>query len=98
MIVSLKLPTNGRVHVGYFAREARQTTLVASPRNHLYRTSRSLIQGGFFATGSAMSEFDHAGDIADQFNLRHCVVGEWMTSRSTSFLRMPRASSWIAGS
>src|SRR6185369_7928862 len=40
-----------------------QITLVASPRNHLYRTGQSLIEVGLFRIGSD-AKFDHFCDLA----------------------------------
>jgi hypothetical protein len=44
-----------------------QTTLVASPRNHLYRTDRSLIEVGLFRIGSN-AKLDHFCDLADNLD------------------------------
>ena len=46
-----------------------QTTLVAGPRNHLYRTGHRLIQGGPFCFVSS-AELDHFRDLADDLHLQ----------------------------
>ena len=46
-----------------------QTTLVACPRNHLYRTGHRLIQDGPFCFGSN-AELDHFRDLADDLHLQ----------------------------
>ena len=44
-----------------------QTTLVASPRNHLYRTGQSPIEVGLFCFGPK-AKLDHLGDLADDLD------------------------------
>lgn len=46
-----------------------QITLSACPRNHFYRTGRSLIEGGPFGFRfRCISQGDHLDDVADEFN------------------------------
>ena len=46
-----------------------QTTLVAGPRNHLYRTGHRLIEGGPFCFVSN-AELDHFRDLADDLDFQ----------------------------
>ena len=46
-----------------------QIALVASPRNHLYRTDHRLIQDGPFSFVSN-AELDHFGNLADDLYLQ----------------------------
>jgi hypothetical protein len=48
-----------------------QVTLVASPRNHLYRTSELIVNGpgnGAEFIG-VLGQMDHPGDVADELDL-----------------------------
>ena len=49
-----------------------QTTLVASPRNHLYRTSELIVNspgnGAVFIR--VLGQMDHPGDVADELDLK----------------------------
>jgi hypothetical protein len=48
-----------------------QTTLVASPRNHLYRTSELIVNGP--GNGAVfirvLGQMNHPGDVADELDL-----------------------------
>jgi hypothetical protein len=45
-----------------------QITLVASPRNHLYRTGQPLIEVGLSCVGPS-AKLDHFRDLADNLDL-----------------------------
>ena len=49
-----------------------QTTLVACPRNHLYRTGRLFIQAAPFCW-IFDAELDHFGDLADDLDFQPCL-------------------------
>src|SRR4029077_16243755 len=54
-----------------------QTTLVASPRNHLYGTSELIVNGP--GNGAVfirvLGQMDHAGDVADELDLKSGLGG-----------------------
>src|SRR5262245_7753305 len=53
-----------------------QITLVASPRNHLYRTGQPLIEAGLFCIGPK-AEFYHFCDFADDLDFEAIVRGSY---------------------
>jgi hypothetical protein len=52
-----------------------QTTLVAGPRNHFYRTGRLFTQAGPFCV-IFDAELDHFGDLADDLGYVSVVVAK----------------------
>jgi hypothetical protein len=53
-----------------------QTTLVASPRNHLYRTDQSLVEVGLFCIGPK-AKLHHFGDFADDLDFEAIIRGSY---------------------
>jgi hypothetical protein len=43
--------------------------MVASPRNHLYRTGHLIIEDGPFVFGSIKAKLDHLRDFTDDLHL-----------------------------
>ena len=53
-----------------------QTTLVASPRNHLYRTGHPLIEDGPILFAFSQADLDHLGNLADDLHFETAVCTE----------------------
>jgi hypothetical protein len=52
-----------------------QTTLVAGPRNHLYRTGHPLIEDWPFLFALSQADLDHLGNFANDLHVEAVLHG-----------------------
>ena len=72
-----------------------QITLVASPRNHLYRTSHPLVKYASLLFAFVHAHFDHVGDFAHNLHLKTGLCGsdDHAFEEATRNLKSPHAES-----